>query len=99
MNTFLSDPHSSRHEGCPYATSVVVFYLEFTSIHPASACSALGKGQFCWLMIPSQKVERKTENINLESYSQMLKETKRIHDPVQLQVHNKISKTMNRAGI
>ena len=42
----------------------------------------LGKGQFYFLMITSQKGRRKTGNVILESCDQILSESKRIWDPL-----------------
>jgi len=50
--------HIRRHEGCPYVSCCGDF-VEFTSSHPTSAFRVLGKRQFLFLLIPSQKSGRK----------------------------------------
>ena len=79
---FLNGPHSSSQEGRPYTTTVMVISLKFVSIHPASACRALGNGLFQFSVNTSQKVGRKVRNVSLESCCLILKET-RIQDPLQ----------------
>ena len=55
----------------------------FISSCPASAYTVLGKGQFYFLVITSQKGGRKLGGVSLESSGQILEETKRIWDPLQ----------------
>ena len=59
-------------------------------------CTALGKGQFYFLMISSHKFGRKVGNASLDSWSQVLEETinRRIQDPVSSQIENKNSKVI-----
>lgn len=70
-----------------------------TTDHEGTPLCGFGIGQFYFSMISSHKGGRKIGNDSLDSCSQILKETRRIQDPVSLQVEKEISNVINGTRI
>lgn len=60
-----------------------LLWVIFLFISGCLVSGILGKGQFYFLVITSQKGGRKTRNVSSESCDQILSESKRIWDPLR----------------
>lgn len=79
---FLSVQHSNRHEDCPYVSCCSDFWEVYIKLFTFSLRGFRKRAAFVYSDSKSRVGEFR--NVNLESCSQILEESKRIQDLVQV---------------